>query len=136
MTSPIKIIIKLIEDNIGDIIAIQDLLRDNGLYELECFVEPGPFLASINSDIDLVITDLRVDNYNALETIRDIHNTYPGIRIVVISAAFTPLIYEQLIWYRVDGVVKKDGAYWTDRLMEWLDHLAPNIIERKKLIAS
>lgn len=130
----IKIIIKLVEDNLGDVLAVQELLQDNDLYDLECFTEGPPFISKLSKDIDLVITDIRMDNYDAMQTIRDIHKDFPGIRIIVISALFTEKIYHDLFWYRVDGVIKKDGAYWPNKLMDWILRLTPDIIERKKLL--
>lgn len=135
MTEPLKIVIKLVEDNIADVMAVQDVLRGNTLYDLECFIEASPFLSNLSKDIDLVVTDVRMNNYDAMDTIKSIRKNFPGIRVIVISAAFTPAIYEQLIWYRVDGVVRKDGAYWTDRLMEYIEYLTPDMIERKKLLS-
>lgn len=132
--TPVKIVINLVEDNIGDVMAVQDLLRDKSMFELECFIESDAFLSRLSNTVDLVITDLRMENYDPMEAIKMIHSRFPGIRIIVISAAFTTSIYEQLFWYRVDGVVRKDGAYWPDRLMEWIDHFTPDIIARKKLI--
>jgi DNA-binding NarL/FixJ family response regulator len=131
----IKVIINLVEDNEGDVIAVKELLRNNPLYELQCFTEANEFLSSLSKNIDLVISDLRMANYNPMDAIKMMRAEYPGIRIIVVSAAFTPLIYEQLFWYRVDGVVRKDGGYWPDRLMEWISHFTPDIIARKELTA-
>lgn len=135
MDTQIKVVIKLVEDNLADVLAVKDLLKDQPQYDLECFMEAEPFIERLSKDIDLVVTDLRMDNYDAMQTIKDIHNKFPGIRIIVISAAFTEHIYEQLFWFRVDGVVKKDGAYWPDKLMQWIERLTPDIIERKKLLS-
>lgn len=135
MSNPIKIVIKLVEDSIGDVMSVQELLRNNPLYDLECFIEPNPFLAALSNNIDIVITDLRMDDYNPMEAIKKMHDEFPGIRVLVVSAVFTNAVIDQLFWFRVDGIIRKEGAYWPDRLMEWLNHLAPSIIERKMLTA-
>lgn len=125
--TPITILISVLDDNETDTTLIVDMLNENPTFKAAGFNSIEQFKSSLTKDISLVITDFRIGHENTLEVIKYIRLNYPGVHIIVISAFFTEEIYIDLIRCRVSDVIKKDGAYWMDKLIEAVGCLVPEI---------
>lgn len=78
MSLPIKIVIKALDDQEATTIAIEQLFEGNELFDVKCFTVPEDFLNSIDELTDLVITDLRVDRFDAEVSIKDMVSRHIG----------------------------------------------------------
>lgn len=134
MINPIKIIIKALDDQEATTtMAIEDLFNGNDLFDVKCFTVPEDFLNSINELTDLVITDLRVDRFDAEVSIKDMVSKHRGIAIIVISAYFTVETLRSLIPCGINDTVVKEG--------NWLPHLywavmaqVPGILKKRAVL--
>lgn len=133
MSLPIKIVIKALDDQEATILAIEQLFKGNDLFDVQCFTKAEPFLLSITKEVDLIITDFRVDEFDAAQTIRDLVFDFPGISIIVISAYFTVEILQELISCRVNETVIKNGN-WIPELYRKIMGLVPSILKKHKLL--
>lgn len=130
----IKIIIKALDDQEATILAIEDLFKGNDLFDVQCFTKAVPFLLSITKEVDLIITDFRVDEFDASKSIRDLVIDFPGITVVVISAFFTVDILQELISCRVNETVIKNGN-WIPELYRKIMGLVPVILKKHKALS-
>lgn len=130
----IKIIIKALDDQEATVLAIEDLFEGNDLFDVQCFTKAVPFLLSITKEVDLIITDFRVDEFDAAKSIRDLVINFPGIIIVVISAYFTVDVLQELISCRVNETVIKNGN-WIPELYRKIMGLVPVILKKHKALS-
>lgn len=130
----IRILVKVLEDAEADREFIIDMLSENELLDIEGFYDQAEFKGSINKDIDLVITDIRVPNYDVFETIEYLYNDFPGIYIIVMSAYIDIETHERLRQLRVDETIEKDDIRWIIRLQEAVNRLIPRIIKKRELL--
>jgi len=129
----IKIAVSVLDDDLITLEIIKSKFSDNPIFELALFPHPHDFIASINHDVDMVISDYRVDGYNVAETIKSISTQFPGIITIAISAYFDTDILRKLIKCRISDTVEKNGAYWIDELFDVACSFIPNI-ERKRML--
>lgn len=87
-------------------------------HEVCVFSNPERFLEAINSDIDVIITDLRVARYDALKHIRKFKEKNIAVKVIVMSAYFTEEILLSLIDCHVYKAVKKTHE------LQWFDDVA------------
>lgn len=130
----IKIIIKALDDQEATVLAIEELFEGNDLFDVQCFTKAVPFLLSITKEVDLIITDFRVDEFDAAKSIRDLVINFPGITIVVISAYFTVDILQELISCRVNETVIKNSN-WIPELYRKIMGLVPVILKKHKALS-
>ena len=116
MTSPIEILVKVVDDAVVDLEFIVDQLNENPIFKVSGYSNPESFKESMNKDVNLVITDVRIPSYNVYETVEYLRYHFPGIYIIVISAHFTEDILKRLIRCKVDDVVEKDSFNWVKHL--------------------
>lgn len=127
MTSPIKILIHILEDELIAKEVIVKTINENPIFHADGFSDIEQFKTHLTKDVSLVITDFRIGNQNAIDTIMWVRLNFPGTHIIVMSAYFTEEIFIKLIRCRVSDVVKKDGAYWIDNLIAAIETLVPEI---------
>ncbi len=84
------------------------------------FTEPEPFLKDIGrGDFDVIITDLRVPRYEAIQNIRRFKLANIACKVIVISAYFTEEQYLELIDCHIYKAVKKNTEYeWFEKVVE------------------
>lgn len=133
MSLPIKIIIKALDDQEATTIAIEQLFEGNELFDVSCFTIPEDFLNSIDELTDLVITDLRVDRFDAEVSIKDMVSRHRGIAIIVISAYFTVETLRSLIPCGINDTVVKDGN-WLPYLYRAVMYQVPGILKKRAVL--
>lgn len=133
MNNPIKIVIKALDDQEATTLAIEQLFEGNELFDVKCFTIPEDFLNSIDELTDLVITDLRVDRFDAELSIKDMVTKHRGIAIIVISAYFTVDTLRSLIPCGINDTVVKDGN-WLPYLYRAVMAQVPGILKKRTVL--
>lgn len=95
---------------------LKPLLKE---HDVHAYSNPEAFLASLNADVDVIITDLRVSRYDAIKHIRGFKNINIAVKVIVISAYFTEDILFQLIDAHIYKAVKKTSEFdWFEQVAE------------------
>lgn len=132
MTGKIQISVLILDDNIDDLKFIKRELDKSGTFDVQTFYNPEEFKAALNEDVYMVITDMKMDNYNVFDTVCDIKTTYPGIYVVVISGHFSLEIVKRLInECHIWGVVEKTDIHWLSQIKEIVDLTVPKMLQKK-----
>jgi len=130
---PIKILISVLDDDSIVLDFIKNIFSDEYAYDIRTYHSPEPFLSDFSKDVDLVITDIRVARYNAIEAIKTFVSVNPGCYIVAMSAYFDKEILMKLIECRVDAVVEKThNIEWLKELRAKVDALKPKLLDKAK----
>lgn len=118
MNVPIKIIINVLDDQEYILALIKEVFCDISEYIITCFTDPIEFQKAFNSNIDLVISDVRVGSgFDVLETIKQINDESPSTYIIIMSAFFDVPFMQKLMRLRVnDTVVKTADKDWLQDL--------------------
>lgn len=130
----IKIAVHVLDDDEMTLQLIRDKFSENNCFNVVVFPYPNDFVASINNDVDMIISDYKVDGYSIADTIKDISDKFPGIVTIAISAYFDTNILRKLIKCRISDTVEKNGAYWIDDLYEVACSFIPKIEYKIKLL--
>ena len=125
--TPIKILISVLEDQeaIKDVIVSN--INEHPLFSAVGYTNIEEFKCHMTKDVNLVVTDFKIGEQNALDVIMWLKLNFRGAHIIVISAYFTPEILVKLIRCRVSDVVEKNGVLWIDELVFAIDALVPEI---------
>ncbi len=94
---------------------LRPLLASN---DVSTYTDPEKFLKSINSSVDVIVTDLRVARYDAIKHIRQFKEKNIAVKVIVMSAYFTEEILLQLIDAHIYKAIKKTHEF------EWLQQVA------------
>lgn len=118
MNVPIKIIINVLDDQEYILALIKEVFFDISEYTITCFTDPIEFEKAFNSNVDLVISDVRVGSgFDVLETIKQINDESPSTYIIIMSAFFDVPFMQKLMRLRVnDTVVKTADKDWLQDL--------------------
>lgn len=127
-------LIYILDDTEADRELIEMKLRDNADLDIISFYDPKTFTERLSDDVALVITDIRIPNYDVFQSIEYIQQHYPGIYLIVISGYFDDGIYERLFELGVDRVVSKTGLSWMNKVAKYVNDLLPKISQRQKLL--
>lgn len=130
----IKIIVNVLDDDpvIPDL--IKELFSDDKTYDISCFSTANEFFNAFSKKTNLVITDVRVPEYDVISTIETIGKINPSCYIVVMSAYFDVAILKEFIRLRVDAVVEKGPTLdWFNELRSAVESLRPKMIEKARL---
>jgi two-component system, NtrC family, response regulator HydG len=133
--SQIKIIVNVLDDQAHWLELIKESFIDEPEYEVQYFESPNDFFSNFNKKVDLVITDVRIPNYDVLHTVKTIRTIHPGCYTIVMSAYFDVAMVTELLRLRVDDVVTKtESIEWITDLKSSVKKLTPSIIEKIKLL--
>jgi len=128
-----KIITYILDDQQHWLDLIKDMLSVDDYFEVAYFAKPDDFFENFSKDIDLVITDVRVPNYDVLATVETISKINPSCYIIVMSAYFDVNIMKALMRLRVDDVVEKTSSInWIQDLRVAIERLKPRLIEKMR----
>lgn len=123
MNVPIKIIINVLDDQEYILALIKEVFFDISEYTITCFTDPIEFEKAFNSNVDLVISDVRVGSgFDVLETIKEINDESPSTYIIIMSAFFDVPFMQKLMRLRVNDTVVKTGD------MDWLLDLKNSVM--------
>jgi DNA-binding NtrC family response regulator len=132
MTSKISISILVLDDNLDDLHLIKRELDKTGTFDVQTFHDPEEFKAALNEETYMVITDVKMDNYNVFDTVCEIKSTYPGIYVIVISGYFDVAIIKRLVnECHIWGVIEKIGLNWLSEIKEIVHLTVPKMLQKK-----
>lgn len=88
-------------------------------HQVFTYTDPEMFLKSLDSSVDVIITDLRVARYDAIKHIRGFKGINIAVKVIVMSAYFTEDVLFQLIDCHVFKAVKKTHEFgWFEEVAE------------------
>ena len=88
-------------------------------HQVFIFSNPETFINSITSDVDVIITDLRVARYDAINNIRKFKSANIAVKIIVMSAYFTEETLLKLIECHIFQAVKKNHEFtWLEQVVD------------------
>lgn len=130
----IQILIYILDDSESDIDLMLTWLNSD-TYDICTFTDPLKFSEALNKDVSMVITDIKMNNYDVYDTVSKIRSEYPGIYIIAISAYLTKEIYEKLMDSHVWNAVEKNSTDWLDKLKEKVELTVPKILNKKMALS-
>jgi len=130
---PIRILINVLDDQEWLLELIKDIFHDDQTWIVQTYNKPDSFIAAFNDNVDLVISDIRVEGYDVVETLRQFAKINPSCYLVVMSAYLDDM-YDTLInEVGVDKTVKKTEDYnWIEVLKKRVEELKPKILDKPK----
>lgn len=130
MTDKLSILIYIIDDNESDIDLMLMYLKSD-TYDIRTFTNPKEFRQALNDDVSMVITDIKINNYDVYETVSQIRENYPGIYIIAVSGYLSKEIYEKLMDCHVWNAVEKNATDWLDKLKQKVELTVPKMLNKK-----
>lgn len=130
MTDKIQILIYVVDDNEVDLEFIMRYLQSD-TFDIKCFTNPIELKDALNEDVSMVITDIKMDNYDIYISVNEIKDRFPGIYIIAMSGYLSLEIYERLIDCHVWYVVDKNKAGWLDDLKRKVELTVPKMLNKK-----
>ena len=128
----IKIIVNVLDDEEAILIGVEDILSDNTDLKIECFNKVDTFFEKIDTNTDLVITDVRLNQGYDIEVIIErINEKNPNCYIIVMSAYMDLKLAEHLSMLGIRWV-QKDNVDWLDKLKKVVDIIYPSLKIRAK----
>lgn len=134
MTDKISILIYILDDSESDIDLMVHCLSSD-TYDIQCFTNPEKFSQALNDDVSMVITDIKINNYDVYSTVSQIRNEYPGIYIIAVSGYLSKEIYEKLMDCHVWNAVEKNATDWLDKLKKKVELTVPKILNKKMALS-
>lgn len=132
MTDKIQISILVLDDSLEDLYLIKRELDKTGTFDVQTFYDPEEFKAALNEDTYMVITDIKMSNYNVFDTVCEIKNTYPGIYVLVMSGYLDTSIIKRLVnECHVWGIVEKSDTDWLGQIKSIIDLTVPKMLQKK-----
>src|SRR5579859_6641078 len=117
MTDKIQISILVLDDSLDDLYLIKRELDKTGTFDVQTFYDPNEFKAALNEETYMVITDVKMNNYDVFDTVCEIKSTYPGIYVLVMSSYFDTAIIKRLInECHIWGIVEKSDRDWLHQI--------------------
>lgn len=129
----IKILVHILDDEESILDYLQYEFKDDIDYEVKYFNNSIDFYGNFNKDVDLLITDIKLPQYNIIEALKFVSEKNPGCYIIVMSAFLSVDLLREMIKYRVDGVIEKSSANWIGELWKEIDRLKPKLIQKASL---
>ena len=116
-TTPLKVM--LVEDHLSFRQALAYLLSDDP--ELEVAAQAGSVAEArelldggdLDGDLDVAVLDLALPDGDGRDLIGDLRRSYPGIRIMVLSATVWSEDVEDVLGAGADEVRDKMMSYWS-----------------------
>lgn len=134
MTDKITILIYILDDSESDIDLMVHCLNSD-TYDIQCFTDPDKFSEALNNDVSMVITDIKINNYDVYSTVANIRAEYPGIYIIAVSGYLNKEIYEKLMDCHVWNAVEKNSTDWLDKLKKKVELTVPKILNKKMALS-
>lgn len=134
MTDKIQILIYILDDSQSDL-DLMLLWLNSDTYDVRCFTDPSLFKDALTKDVSMVITDIKMNNYDVYGTVANIRAEYPGIYIIAISAHLSKEIYEKLMDCHVWNAVEKNATDWLDKLKKKVELTVPKILNKKMALS-
>ena len=134
MTDKLRILIYIIDDCQSDIDLMLMYLKSD-TYDIHTFTDPDKFKEALNDDVSMVITDIKMHNYDVYETVAQIRVDYPGIYIIAISGYLSKEIYEKLMDCHVWNAVEKNTTDWLDKLKLKVELTVPKMLQKKMALS-
>lgn len=100
--------ILLVDDNVDLAENIKEILEDEGA-EAEVVCSGTEALARLEqrADIDLVITDVRMPDIDGLDVLRSIHQRWPGLPVIIMTAFDSDAVIDEAQGHGALGVLSK-----------------------------
>lgn len=134
MTDKITILIYILDDSSSDLDLMVRWLNSD-TYDIRCFSDPDKFNEALNDDVSMVITDIKIDNYDVYSTVSKIRADFPGIYIIAVSGFLNKEIYEKLMDCHVWNAVEKNSTDWLDKLKKKVELTVPKILNKKMALS-
>lgn len=126
----IKIVVNVLDDEEAILIAVKDTLSYRPDFIVHCFSKVSDFLSQIDSSVDLVITDVRLNQGIEInDIITEIQDKNPNGYIVVMSAYLDMPLAK---WLNNRGIkfVEKNDLNWIEELKDLVEVIYPNLRRR------
>lgn len=134
--TPIKIIVNVLDDQQYILDLIKQMFDELPEYEVYYFTDPFKFESSLSSEVDLVITDIRVGGgYDALQTIKKINDDSPSTLIFVISQYLDVPFMQKLQRLRVNDTILKtsEPEIWLAQIKDCLLYWHKRLYDRAEI---
>lgn len=130
--TPIKIIANVLDDEESVLIGVKHVLSDIPELQIECFTSVQKLFDQLDRSVDLVITDVRLNQgYDIDDIINKILVKNPNCYVIVMSAYMDLVLAEKLSLLGIRWV-QKDSAIWLDKLKRIVDLIHPSLKLRAK----
>lgn len=126
----LQLLIYILDDIQSELELMAQWLRSD-TFEIKLFTDPKEFQEALNDEVSMVITDIRVNNYDVYETVEQIKKDLPGIYIIVVSGFLDKHIYERLMDCHVWNVVEKNTTDWLEKLKLRVNLTVPKMLTKK-----
>lgn len=128
----IKIIVNVLDDEEAVLIGVRHVLEEVNEFQIECFTSVERFLKQIDRAVDLVITDVRLNQgYDIDDIIARIIAKNPNCYVIVMSAYMDLQLAEKLSLLGIRWV-QKDNTEWLNKLKRIIDLIYPSLKLRAK----
>lgn len=118
-------------DDIKSELELMALWLRSDTFEIKLFTDPKEFKAALNKDVSMVITDIRINNYDVYETVEQIKKDLPGIYVIVVAGYLDKDIYERLMDCHVWNAVEKNTTDWLEKLKLRVNLTVPKMLTKK-----
>jgi DNA-binding NtrC family response regulator len=129
----LKILVHIIDDEEAILDYLKYEFEQEADYTVKYFDNSTDFYGNFNKDVDLLITDVKLPQYDILDALKFVSEKNPACYIIVMSAFLSVDLLKEMIKYRVDGVVEKSSSNWVAELRHEIDRLKPKLIQKTSL---
>lgn len=126
----LQLLIYILDDVKSDLELMAKWLRSD-TFDIRLFTDPKEFKAALNDDVSMVITDIRINNYDVYDTVEQIKKDFQGIYVIVVAGFLDKHIYERLMDCHVWNVVEKNTTDWLEKLKLRVNLTVPKMLTKQ-----
>lgn len=128
----IKIIVNVLDDEQWILDEIKNMF-DSNIFTINTYTQAKNFTQAFNDDVYLVITDVRVNGYDVVESLQSFRKNNSGVWLIVMSAYLDNIWIELVNKCHIDYAVQKNSTNWLQVLESYISELIPKIKHKAKV---